>query len=197
MKKNILYYIIILYSILLPINIFSQVDSCYAGVYISYDDYQNNKITYKVNLSYKKNNLEFVPLSKTIKISTKDSCIRFKPGTIYGFYKCGSTYRYSPNEELLSPEDYYRILEMSILESDKMIIYSSVFLGGIELFYSIGLSSKIHRLNVSNIEKDFDKKSPDFVVEAKKIASTINGFAKKDENGNYLIINFYEKFVKN
>jgi len=197
MKKNILSVIITIYSTLIPTNIFSQVDSCYAGVYVSYDDFKNNKLSHKINLNLKKVSLEFVPLSKIIKISTKDSCIRFKPGAIYGYYKCGITYRYSPNEELLSPEDYYQILEMSARESNKMVIYSSVFLGGSELFYSIGLSSKIHRLNVSNIEKDFGKTCPEFVTKTKELASTIDGLAKKNEHGKYLINTFYERFVKN
>lgn len=86
---------------------------------------------------------------------------------------------------------------MSARESNKMIIYSSVFLGGSELFYSIGLSSKIHRLNISNIEKDFNKKYPEFVMKTKELASTIDGLAKKNASGKYLIINFYESFVGN
>lgn len=184
MKINSITLIIILHFILTTVQVVAQVDSCYAGVYISYGDFKNNNISHKVNLNLIKSSLEFVPLSKTIKISTKDSTIRFKPGAIYGYFKCGFTYRYSPNEELLSPEDYYQILEMSAMEPNKMIIYSSVFLGGSELFYSIGLSSKIHRLNVSNIEKDFDKKSPEFVLQTKELASTIDGLAKKMKREN-------------
>lgn len=106
MKKNNIILIIILHSIILPKKFVAQIDSCYAGVYIYFNDLKNSNLSHKVNLNIIKNSLEFVPLSKTIKISTKDSTIRFKPGAIYGYFKCGFTYRYSPNEELLSPEDY-------------------------------------------------------------------------------------------
>jgi hypothetical protein len=142
---------------------------CYGGVYLDKADFIANRLSYKINKCVKGDNLRFaIPadLTLTLKIRTPDSVFRFKPGTIYGYYECGSIYRYSPGTEWNGQEDYYKIEEVKYL-----VIYSSVFISGAESFYSLDLTSPIHRLTVKNLENDF-KDHPDFINAIKKLALT-------------------------
>lgn len=171
-------------------------DSCYSGVYITYEDFIKNQISHKVDPHNTENSFGFVLGSKTIKIVGPESTVKFKIGSVYGYIDCGNIYRYSPNVELLSPEDYYKLEEMGGEESGKLVIYTSVFYGGTEHFFSTRLNSPIHRLNINHLRKDFEGSFPEFIEAAKKMASKNGGdIAAKDANGKFLINNLYFQLV--
>jgi hypothetical protein len=147
-------------------------DTCYAGVYLSYEDFTKNKLSHKINKNAEGNKLDFsVPADMTLrlKIVTNDSVLKFRPGTIYGYYDCGNTFRYSPGSALNAQEDYYKILEKKDL-----IIYSSAFVSGSEIFYSRGLNSPIYRLTKKDLERDF-KDHPEFLKAADKLSKETKG----------------------
>ena len=174
----------------------SKTDTCYAGVYLTYNDFFKKHLSHKINTKSKGNNFDFVLASKTIKIITRDTTVKFKPGSIFGFYDCRDLYRYSPDVELLSPEDYYKIEEMGSEESGKLIIYTSVFKGGKEYFFSTGLNYPIHRLNMNHLEKDFKGLFPKFIEAVKKImAENAGDIAAKDSIGHFLINKLYQQYV--
>jgi hypothetical protein len=192
--------IFLLASVFLITNTYAQTerktkpDSCYAGIYTSYNDFVHNHLVAKVNTETRGYNFGFEPLGITIKIKTVDTAFTFHPGSIWGYYRCDNTYRYSPDVELLSPEDYYKIEENG--EKNGMTIYTSVFYGGNEHFFSTGLNMPIHRLNVSHLEKDFGSLFPEFIEAIKKMKSE-NGddIAAIDSNGKFLINKLYRQFV--
>ena len=170
-------------------------DSCFAGAYLTYDDFIKNKLSFKINTQRKGNNFGFVLLTHTIKVVTPDTTVKFSAGSIYGYNKCGSIYRYSPDVELLLPEDYYKIEEMGN-EENKLTIYTSVFNGGAEHFFSTGLNMTIHRLNLIHLEKDFGALFPKFIEAVQKMKSGSDGkLTAKDSKGKFLINKLYQQFV--
>ena len=174
----------------------SKTDTCYAGVYLTYNDFLKKHLSHKVNIKAKGNRLDFVFASKTIKIVTPDTTLRFKPGSIYAFYDCKYVYWYSPDVELYSPEDYYKIEEMGSEESGKLIIYKSVFNGGKEHFFSTGLNYPIHRLSIYHLEKDFNGLFPKFIEAVKKMmAENAGDIAVKDSTGHFLINKIYRQYI--
>ena len=117
---------------------------------------------------------------------TPDTTFKFPPGTIYGFSECGSIYRYYPGgKELNAQEDFYKIEE-----AGGLIIYSSVFVSGDEIFYSTNLTSSIRRLTLRNLKEDFWN-YPDFITKVEKMKLRM---ADRDDNG-FLILNLYEESV--
>ena len=83
---------------------------CYGGVYLNKEDFIANRLSYRINECVKGDNLLFAfpaDLTLTLKISKPDSVFKFKPGAIYGYYECGSVYRFSPGTEWNGQEDYY------------------------------------------------------------------------------------------
>lgn len=170
-----------------------KTDSCLAGVYLTYDDFKNNRLSYKVNTDRKGNSFGFI-LNKTIKIITPSDTVKLKMGSIYGFNDCSSIYRYSPDVEFLSPEDYYKIEEIGN-ETNKLTIYTSVFYGWSEHFFSTGLNAPIHRLNIKHLEKDFGGIFPEFIKEAKKLNKDAEGLDARDEKGHFLINELYQQYV--
>ena len=90
-----------------------KTDSCFAGVFITQDDFINNHLSYKINTADKDYKLSFsfpADFTLTLKIMTPDTTLKFAPGTIYGFSECGSIYRYHPGgKELNAQEDFYII----------------------------------------------------------------------------------------
>jgi hypothetical protein len=172
----------------------AEIDSCYAGVYITYEDFIHNRLSYRVDSSIKGNSFGFV-LGKTIKIVRPDTTVKFNEGSIYGYYECRNFYRYSPNVELLSPEDYYKIEEMGGEELGKLVIYTSVFYGGSEHFFSTGLQAPIHRLNMNHLKEEFGEIVPEFIKAVKKMTFENKGdIAAKDGNGNFLVNKIYHQF---
>ena len=77
-----------------------------------------------------------------------------------------------------------------IEEAGGLIVYSSVFISGNEIFYSTSLTSSIRRLTLRNLKEDFWN-YPYFVAKVEKM---IPRLADRDENG-FLIMDLYEKTV--
>lgn len=174
----------------------AKTDSCYQGVYIAYEDFIKNQLSYKVKRKMKGTRFGFAFPTKTIRIVRPDTTVKFRTGSIYGYFDCGSFYRYSPDVELLSPEDYYKIEEMGGEELGRLVIYTSVFMGGAEHFYSVRLNSPIHRLNINHLREDFEGPAPEFIKAVKKMTSENEGdIAAKDTKGNFLINKLYQQFV--
>jgi len=166
-----------------------KIDSCFAGVFITQEDFINNHLAYKINTAVKDYKLGFTfpaDFTLTLKITTPDTTFKFPPGTIYGFSECGSVYRYFPGgKELNAQEDFYKIEQ-----AGGFIIYSSVFISGDEIFYSTSLTSTIRRLTLRNLKEDFWN-YPDFISKAEKLKLRL---ADRDDNG-FLIMDLYEESV--
>lgn len=179
--------------ILYALSALSQRESCYAGVYLNQDDFLANRLSYKIDESIKGEKLHFqlpADIKMTVKIVTPDSSVKFKPGSIYGYAECGDVYRYSAGTEIDAQQDFYKIEE-----AKDLIIYSSMFISGNEIFYSRSLTSPIHRLNLKNLEVDF-KDSPDFITAVKKINKDVdNGLATKDKDGIFIINKIYHEIL--
>jgi hypothetical protein len=165
-------------------------DSCFAGVFITQDDFINNHLSYKINTAKKDYKLSFsfpADFTLTLKIITPDTIFKFAPGSIYGFSECGSTYRFFPGgKELNAQEDFYKIEE-----AGGFIIYSSVFISGDEIFYSTSRTSSIRRLTLRNLKEDFWNYH-DFIAKAEKMKQRL---ADRDENG-FRIMDLYEESVR-
>ena len=191
--KEILF---ILSLIFINKNIFSRTkDSCYAGVYLTQDDFLKNRLSYKINKNVKGYHFGFpapADWKLEIKIVRPDSTIIFKQGTVYGYSECGKVFRYSAGGELYAPEDFYKIEEIKGL-----IIYTSVFNGGDEYFYSLNLTTQIHRLKIKNIEKDF-KDQPQFVKAVKCLnkQGERGNIEKRDGERHFIINKIYDKMIK-
>jgi hypothetical protein len=174
-----------------------QMDSCWAGVYNTKEDFVAGYLSHRVNTDRKGYKLGFaVPadLKLTIKLSTPDSVFKFKAGSVYGYNECGKIYRYYGGGELNAPEDFYKIEEAAGL-----VIYSSRFVGGTESFYSLDLNAPIHRLNMKNLERDF-KQYPGFTDAVKKLEKQgglgeIGNIAKRDEIGRFIINKLHKELV--
>jgi hypothetical protein len=168
-------------------------DSCYTGVYLNKEDFLKNHLSYRINQANKHEKLLFTfpaDLTLTLKIVKHDSVMKFKPGSIYGYFECGDVYRYSPGTELNALEDYYKIEDVKGL-----ILYSSLFLSGKETFYSLDLTSPIHRLTKINLEKDF-KDYPQFIKAIKKPHKNFKGdLATRDNKGAFVINKIYRKTI--
>ena len=77
-----------------------------------------------------------------------------------------------------------------IEEAGGLIVYSSVFISGNEIFYSTSLTSSIRRLTLRNLKEDFWN-YPYFVAKVEKMKQRL---ADRDEIG-FLIMDLYEKTV--
>jgi hypothetical protein len=167
-----------------------QADSCLAGVFVTQNDFVNNNLSYKINTADKDHKLSFTfpaDLTLTLKIVTPDTTFKFAPGSIYGFYECGHIYRYYPGKkELNAQEDFYKIEE-----AGGLILYSSVFVSGDEIFYSTSLTSTIRRLTLRNLREDF-RNYPDFIAQLENMKLRL---ADRDESGGFLIMDIYEELV--
>jgi hypothetical protein len=175
---------------LLTLPVYSQqTGSCIAGVYTTQNDFVNNDLSYRINTADKGYKLSFsfpADFTLTLKVVTPDTTYKFTPGTIYGFSECGSVYRfYQGGKELNAQEDFYKIEE-----AGGLIIYSSVFVSGDEIFYSKSLTSSIRRLTLKNLKEDFGN-YPDFIDEAEKMKLRL---ADRDESG-FLILDLYNERV--
>jgi len=166
-----------------------KIDSCFAGVFITQDDFLNNRLSHKINTAAKDYKLGFTfpaDFTLTLKIKTPDSTFKFVPGSIYGFSECGRVYRFYPGgKEWNAQEDFYKIEE-----ADGLILYSSVFVSGDEIFYSTSLTSTIRRLTLKNLKEDFWN-YPNFIGKVEKIKMRL---ADRDENG-FLVMHLYEESV--
>lgn len=165
-------------------------DTCMAGVFLTYNDFLNNKLTNKIDTKIKGNKFGFILFNETIKVITPKAKIKYVSGSIYGYSYCGVQFRYSPGGELYAPEDYYKVEQIG-----GIIIYSSVFWGGSEYFYSKDLSAPIHRLNINNLEKDFGDNT-DFIIAVRKSKSRSDGLSAHDKNNHFTINTIYTETIK-
>jgi hypothetical protein len=185
---------LILFFILVKNIVFAQKDSCYAGVYLTKDDLINNNLSHKINTSEKGNKLMFPMIADwklEVKIITPCNTYKFPQGSIYGYHECGRNYRYSPGGRLYAIEDFYRIEERG-----NLIIYTSLFNGGDEYYYSTDLDAPIRRLNMPNLKSDFYG-HPNFIRAVKKIKrnGVKGGLAMQDNKGNFIINDIYEQTI--
>lgn len=168
-----------------------EKDSCLAGVFITQDDFINNRMSHQIDTKEDGFKLDFsfpADLSMTLKIVTPDETIKFAPGKIYGYAECGKIFRFfHGGKELDAQEDYYKIEEAV----PGLVIYSSEFVSGDEIFYSTDLTADIHRLRLSNLERDFEDRAT-FIAEAKKLKKRPDGLATRDENGFRIVKIFLE-----
>lgn len=180
----------ILVFFLLTIPAYSQKpDSCFAGVFITQDDFLSNHLSHKINTAAKDYKLGFTfpaDFTLTLKIKTPDSTYKFVPGSIYGFSDCGHVYRFYPGgKEWNAQEDFYKIEQ-----TGGLILYSSVFVSGDEIFYSKSLTSIIRRLTFKNLKEDFWD-YPNFISKVEKMKQRL---AERNENG-FLIMDLYKESV--
>jgi hypothetical protein len=162
---------------------------CFSGVYKTSDDFVHDRLSYKINTADKGYKLDFTfpaDLTLTLKIKDADTTMKFRPGSIYGFRECDQIYRFFPGgKELNAQEDYYKIEE-----AGSLILYSSVFISGEEIFYSRDLTAPIHRLTWRNLKNDF-KDDPAFIAAAQKLKRHPDGLATRSSNG-FEILKLYE-----
>jgi hypothetical protein len=186
--RQVAYGLVPVFLLILPVHS-QQTDSCLAGVFINQSDFVNYDLSYKINTAAKDYKLSFTfpaDFTLTLKIVTPDTTFKFPPGTIYGFSECGSIYRYfHGGKELNAQEDFYKIEE-----AGGLIIYSSVFISGDEIFYSTSLTSSIRRLTLRNLKEDF-KNYPGFIAELEKMKRQL---AARSESG-FRIIDLYKEMV--
>jgi len=171
-----------------------EKDSCLAGVYITQDDFVNNRMSHKIDTKADGFKLDFsFPADLLmLKIVKPEGTVKFAPGTIYGYAECGKIFRYfQGGKELNAQEDYYEIEEAV----PGLVIYSSEFVSGDEIFYSIDLTADVHRLTLNNLERDFEDK-PAFISEAKKLKKSPDGLATRDENGFRVVKVFPKDLTK-
>jgi hypothetical protein len=180
--------LVIFFLFILPAHS-QKIDSCFAGVFITQDDFVSNRLSYKINTAVKDHKLGFTfpaDFTLTLKIKTPDSTFKFVPGSIYGFSECGHVYRFYPGgKEWNAQEDFYKIEE-----AGGLILYSSVFVSGDEIFYSTSLTSIIRRLTLKNLKEDFWN-YPDFIGKVEKMKRRL---ADRDENG-FLVMDLYKESV--
>jgi hypothetical protein len=195
LAKPLNHFLLLVGSVLVAFSVFilpahaQKTDSCFAGVFITQDDFINHRLSHKINTAVKDHKLGFTfpaDFTLTLKIVTPDSTFKFAPGSIYGFSECGRVYRFYPGgKELNAQEDFYRIEE-----ARGMIIYSSVFVSGDEIFYSTSLTSSIRRLTLRNLKEDFWN-YPNFIAKVEKMKRRL---ADRDENG-FLVVKLFEESV--
>lgn len=186
MKKSLS---IVCLTIIVQMSI-AQKDTCMAGVYLTYNDFVTNRLSNKINTQIKGNKFGFILFKETIKISTPETKIKYAPGSIYGYSYCGTQFRYSPGGELYAPEDYYKIEEVG-----GIVIYSSVFWGGSEYFYSKDLAAPIHRLNISNLTRDFGDNTA-FMEAVRKSKTRSDGLSTHDKSNHFTINTIYTETIK-
>jgi hypothetical protein len=149
-------------------------------------------MSFKINENSKGEKLKFAfPADLTFELimTTPDSTFRIKPGSIYGYFECGNTYRYSFGTGISAQEGYYKIEE-----AKELVIYSCPLLYGSETFYSQDLTSDIKRLTKKNLEADF-KNYPEFLNAIKKTSKKFEGDFTVRNNGNYLINQIYRETI--
>ncbi len=190
MKKK---FVLIVFILIAELVAAQKKDSCYAGVYLNKTDFVQNHLSYKINEDIKGDKLKFAfpaDLTFELKLVKQDSVMRFKPGTIYGYYECGAVFRYSSGTAINAQEGYYKIEE-----AKELIIYSCPLLYGSEIFYSLNLTSPIHRLTEKNLENDF-KGYPEFINSIRKINRKMEGnLAERSDSGYFQINRIYRETI--
>ena len=58
----------------------AQKDTCMAGVFLTYNDFMNNKLTNKIDTKAKGNKFGFILFKETIKVITPEAKIKYATG---------------------------------------------------------------------------------------------------------------------
>lgn len=166
--------------------------SCYAGVFVTQDDFIHNHLSHKINTGAEGYKLNFsfpADLTLTVKLVTPDTVYKFAPGSIFGYDDCGNIFRYYSGKELNVQEDFYKIEE-----TGGIVLYSSQFVSGKEIFYSETLTSPIHRLTWRNLKDDF-KDYPEFIEKVRELKKRPDGLATRDKSG-FIILKIYRENIE-
>lgn len=166
--------------------------ACVAGIYRTAGDLVQGRLEHRINTGLENYKFDFLfpaDLKLTIRIQKPDTTLEFPPDSVYGYRRCERDFRYFQGGGLLAQEDFYRIEEKGGL-----IIYTSAFVSGNEVFYSRDLSSPIRRLLIRNIREDFGKDAR-FTKGAEDLnrQGPRGELGKRDEHGNYLINQIYKR----
>lgn len=143
---------------------FSQDNNCIgAGVYLTYDDFVINKLSNTINFNQQGSKFKFTYPNwyPKVKIVTPDttkywqrSVIKFKPGSIYGYYRYGRKYRYAESKGIFSPYGYFEIFK----EMKGLIVYKQYtehhHRSDYHYYYSIDFKSAIKPMNKKNLIAD-------------------------------------------
>ena len=165
-------------------------DSCFVGVYLTKNNFTSNQVLNKINAD-KKGNSYKLNSNGIIKIVINDTIIKYSADTIYAVNLCGAIYRYSNKDELYAPQDFYKIEDIKGL-----ILYTSMYWGGKEHFYSTTLTSQIHRLNINNLTTDFAN-NKEFLAAIKKLKNDYtNGLSSIDTENHFIINKIYNQIFK-
>lgn len=196
MKVNIIFAICTALQ-LIHVSIFSQDNQCIgAGVYLTYDGFVNNKLSNKVNFNQQGSKFKFAfpnwyPRS-TIKIITSDttkywqrSSIKFKPGSVYGYYKYGKKYRYFETNEIFSPRGYFEVIKAmkGLIVYKQYTQHSQSHFNDYHYYYSIDFKSAVKPMNRKNLAADINNFST-----KQKFMEAVNLIKNKWTNNNKQII---------
>lgn len=152
--------------LLISVSGFTQDNNCIgAGVYLTYDDFVINKLSNTINFNQQGSKFKFAfpswyPNVK-IKIFTPDTTkywqryvVKFKPGSIYGYYRYGKIYRYAEGKGVFSPYGYFEIIK----EMTGLIVYrqytSHHHGSDYHYFYSIDFKSAIKPMDKKHLTAD-------------------------------------------
>jgi len=167
MKNRTLFAICLSFSIqMISVSGFSQGSNCVgAGVYFTYDDFVNNKLSHTVNFNQQGSKFKFAfpnwYRKVKIKIVSPDttkywqrSVIKFKPGSIYGYYRYGKKFRYYETKGIFSPLGYFEVVK----EMDGLVVYKQYMQhhhrGDYHYYYSIDFKSAVKLMNKKNLVVD-------------------------------------------
>jgi hypothetical protein len=169
----------------------NEKDDCVAGVFVTQQEFIKGHLSHKIDPTQKGSKLEFnfpADITLTLKIITPDSAFIFPAGSIYGYRDCEKIFRFfRGGKELNVQEDFYQIEEAE----QGFVVYSSEFVSGNEIFYSMGLTSPIHRLTLRNLKRDFGK-YPEFISRARKLKRGAEGIPVRDPDGFRIMKNYRE-----
>ncbi|HMG15841.1 MAG TPA: hypothetical protein VK590_10355 [Saprospiraceae bacterium] len=151
MKKTFLTQLLFFLIIL-----FNQISNAFpqSGIYKSWQDYKNAKISNSINCKSSSDNIKLNHIISTsyIEISQSGKSIRFKKDSIFGYKDCNQ-----------KDFRFYKRKEYEILESKSLIIYSTytrdysstgkTFLLKSEYFFSVDLNAPVLSLSLLNLKK--------------------------------------------
>ncbi len=148
--------------LLISVSGFSQDNNCIgAGVYLTYDDFVINKLSNTINFNQQGSKFKFTYWYPKIKIVTPDptkswqrSVVKFKPGSIYGYYQYSKKYRYTEGRGFFSPYGYFEIIK----EMKGLIVYKQYtrhhHISDYHYYYSIDFKSAIKPMDKKHLLAD-------------------------------------------
>jgi hypothetical protein len=174
----------------IPVRAASQTDSACAGVYLSFTDFINNKLTYAVNLNSPSESFSPPEIKKKLKIKLNDTTsFKLKDGSFYGYCFNGQRYRYY--EAAFGYSGYFHVID-----SGRLIIYShpvhqSRYGSYLKYYYSMDFKSRIYELSFENIKVDFID-NPKFI----EYVRNIRGLHLQAPNGTTKVNHLWSESLK-